>query len=127
MHTALTCGIGGDHVLLLLAQLVQMLLVVLQILLLVLGNTLVVLIEVADGFDHVLGGVDLLVHWLELGLEGFFGILNDLLDERMLGIEHQAIHVRHLAIEVHAGLEAGHVLHAAHILGLGDDNGLVVG
>ena len=45
----------------------------------------------------------------------------------MLGVEHHAVHVGHLAIETHAGLEARHVLHAAHVLGLGDDNGLVIG
>ena len=110
MHAVLAGSIGHNDVFLLLAQLVQVLLVVLEVFFLVLGQFLVVLLQ-----------------GLELGIQGFLGQIDNLLDERMLGVEHQAVHVGHLAIEAHAGLESGHFLHAAHVFGLGDDHGLVVG
>ena len=127
MHTALAGSIGRDDAFLLVAQLVQLLLIVLKVFLLVLWQLLVVLLEVAQGIDHVLRGIDVLVNGLELGIQGFLGQIDDLLDERVLGVEHQAVHVRHLAIEAHAGLESCHLLHAAHVFGLGDDHRLVVG
>ena len=42
----------------------------------------------------------------------------------MVGIEHEAIAVGHLSIEVHALLESAHVFHSSHPFVLGDDYGL---
>ena len=40
----------------------------------------------------------------------------------MVGIEYDIEGVGHLAVEVHAWLEAAHLLHTTHILVLGDDD-----
>ena len=60
------------------------------------------------------------------GLQGLGGlslaVAEHLLDERMVGIEHDVEGVGHLAIEVHARLEAAHLLHTTHILVLCDND-----
>ena len=45
-----------------------------------------------------------------------------LLDERVVGVEHEVHHRRHFAVESHAWLQATHLLHAAHVFALGDDD-----
>ena len=45
----------------------------------------------------------------------------------MVAIENQVERVRHLSVEAHSALVAAHLLHAAHPLVLGDDDGTCVG
>ena len=42
----------------------------------------------------------------------------------MVAVQHHAIRIGHLSIERHTSLQTAHILHAAHVLALGDEYGL---
>ena len=94
---------------------------------LVVGDTLVVFVEISNGLDLAACVVQLLLNGLELTGQCRLGIIDDLFHHRVIGVQCQVVGCGHVAIEVHARLELGHLLHAAHVLALRDDDRLIVG
>ena len=122
MDQGVVLGIVGNDLALLAALVLQGLLRLGEVVLVGLGDFLglLVLLGLAQGGEAGLLALDLAEDGLH-GLGRGSGLVGeDLLDERVVGVEHEHVAVRHLAVEAHALLEAAHVLHAAHPLVLRD-------
>ena len=120
--------VGDDGGLLVLLGLYSLL--GLGLLVLLLLRDLVVLLLVlrrADGCQAGLLTLQLGHDRLQCLGRGGLALVENLLHQRVVGVQHQVERVGHLSVEAHAGLELAHVLHAAHVLVLRDDDGAGLG
>lgn len=127
MYDIVVLSVIGYDVVALLLLVVHGLLGVLQVVLLFLGDLLGLLLVLRLVQNSQSGFLSLQLCQYRLQCLGcmLLGIGENLLYELVVAVEHDAVAVGHLSVEVHACLELAHGLHASHILVLSDEYGLV--
>ena len=124
MHHLVALSVVGENLVLLFALVVDDLFGVLQVFLLLRRHLLRLLARLAlvQGGKARLLALQVALYRLQLLLHAVLGVVEHFLHELMVGVEHHHVRVGHLVVEAHSRLEPAHLLHAAHILALRDDD-----
>ena len=119
-------GVVGPHLVALGAELVQLVVGVGHVLLLLGGDFLFLLLalRLAQVRLTSLPALDVAQDGFQLLAARLLLVGQDLLDERVVGVQHEVVAIRHLAIERHARLHGRHLAHPTHILALREHNGV---